>query len=191
MISNTFGGQYIDNGKSATKDKSADERWTSELNTRSSRASHHESKHQHNKKGTETLSQPQLCIASASEGFPLPLIIPADVFASKNNSPISPISSTSTCCRPARPARMDAGVSNCRAYLAGQNSGVSYGTDIKWTSGMANAPKRAFLALGSEPVQHAIAELETLDLRSYLHDLANLFTSVPVRLHDETPDHSQ
>lgn len=47
---------------------------------------------------------------------PWPMIA-ADVFASRNSSFISPISSTSICVRPARFASIEAGVSSCNAYL--------------------------------------------------------------------------
>jgi hypothetical protein len=55
-------------------------------------------------------------------------INPADVFASKNNSFISAMSSTSISERPARVARMDAGVKSCSAYLV--RKGIEYSIDI-------------------------------------------------------------
>jgi hypothetical protein len=56
--------------------------------------------------------------------LPSSAIMLADVFASRKSSFISPISSISIMDRPARVARMEAGVSSCRAYLIGKMSAV-------------------------------------------------------------------
>lgn len=54
-----------------------------------------------------------------------------------------------------------------------------------------DTPEGALLALCGKPVKHAVAKLQALDGRSYLHNPAHLLARISVGLDNKTPDHPQ
>lgn len=108
-------------------------------------------------------------------------IMLALVFASKNNSFISPMSSRLICVRPASWQTIDAGVRSCNAYL-GEYESVKGDS----SSHRLDLPERSPCAFACDHFDHTRSERKTLHASANLNDSCDLLFRISLRFDDET-----